>query len=280
MLCLGMIFITSLTANGLMDDQNEPISSRMNLTVTQVNGNDYEISALVRARIDDRFTGLSGLEVTFFTYNEDEEKPLGTAVTNNKGIALIKVEDDQILSDTLDMVGFRASFDGNSEYDGSDDELEIIKAEMNINANEETDESGTKSRSVEVILTSQGNPIEEEYIYLYVKSMIRPLLIGEEETDEDGSVTFEFPTDLPGNMDGTIDFYAFIEDNADFGNVKTSLNKDWGIPRIEASPKVERSLSSPNPPLWLLISFIGLLVVIWGHYIEVVIRLFKLKKIT
>jgi 5-hydroxyisourate hydrolase-like protein (transthyretin family) len=273
-----MFTSTCLLANELPYNQDEPISSRMSLTVTQLNGDSYEISALVRASINNRYVGLEGLQVSFYTYNEDENNDLEIAITNNKGIATIIVEDNKVLADTSNLVGFGVIFDGNDEFESSDDELEILKASMNIETNEEVDDEEVKTRTVEVTCTANGDPIEEATVYLYVKSMIRPLLIGEEETDEDGMVSFEFPTDLPGNSDGTIDFYSFIEDDADFGNVKGTVNKDWGTPRIENNTKVVRSLSSPNPPLWLLITFIGLLVIIWGHYIEVIIRLFKLKK--
>jgi 5-hydroxyisourate hydrolase-like protein (transthyretin family) len=258
--------------------QDKPIKSRMSLTVTQLDGGKYLLESLVRAKIVDRYEGLQGLEVDFSTYNDDEDAELGSAVTNADGIASFTAEGDNLLVDSTGLVIFNAYFDGNDQYSGSDTDAEIILAEMKIETSEEKDDDNNISRRIEVMLTSQGEPVEEATIFLYKKGMINPLVLGEEETDEDGKVSFEFPDNLPGDENGNLNLFCKVEDNFDHGNMKYNFSESWGAPVNLDQPKVERSLTSPSPPLWLLLTFLGLLVFIWGHYIEVVIKLIKLKK--
>jgi hypothetical protein len=258
--------------------QDDPISSRLNLTITQQNNDVVIVDALVRAKIDDRFTGLKGLSVKFYALDEDGEVDLGNAVTNSDGIARITVERDKIWIDTAYYFTIGAMFEGNDEFSDSDDELELKRAEMIIMGDEETDDENNISRKVSIRFSSNGEPVEEADAMVYVNAMLRPLMVGEMTTDENGEADVEFPTDLRGDADGNVSFYAFVEDYDDFGNVKATIVKPWGSPVVEIESKIANSLTSPDPPLWLLLTFLGLLVVIWGHYIEVIFQLFKLKK--
>lgn len=273
LLLLAIVSFTSMVTG------QDPINTRMKMTATQI-GDSVMMEGLVRAKIDDRYTGLKGLEVSYYTYDEEDENDLGTAITNADGIATFTVRKSDILIDSTGLFTVGVMFEGNDQYEDSDDEVELIDAKMEIEAFEDTDDEGNVERSIEITLTSLGEPVSDVSVFLYKKSMLRPLMIGEEITDEDGMATFDFPIDLPGSKDGELHIYSYVEDDLDHGNMKAGITKTWAPIRVEAPGITSiRSLSSPNPPLWLLITFLGALVIILGHYAEVVYKLFKLKKL-
>ena len=93
-------------------------------------------------------------------------------------------------------------------------------------------------------------------------------------------VAFNPQTDHLVHIEPSLDADAWgrLEEHESFGTVEANLEQAWGTPVALASTKLPRGLWSPSPPLWLLLTFITLLVIIWGHYLEVIYKLFKLRK--
>ncbi|MDH3648776.1 MAG: hypothetical protein OEQ53_03790, partial [Saprospiraceae bacterium] len=62
------------------------------------------------------------------------------------------------------------------------------------------------------------------------------------------------------------------------GNLETTLETNWGIPMVRSEDVDKRTLWSPNPPFWMMAIFVVLLGTVWGHYILIVHKLWRLKK--
>jgi len=257
------------------EEEEGPISSRMSLSVTQGDGAALTLNALLRARIDRRYTGLPNLTVVFQDLRDTLGRELGRAETNEDGIATLPLTYDQLNGDTADLYSVAAIFEGNAAFDDSDDDITFTAAKLWLEGYEED-----STRFVTARLTSRGEPVAGEDVVLYVKSMINPMRLGEEETDASGEATFEFPMDLPGNPDGTIDIRAFIEDSDDFANLENWLSKEWGVVRVVESNGPTRALWSTTPPLWMSLIFFAILLFIWGHYLKVIYELFQFRKLT
>ena len=255
------------------EEEKEVLKSRMSLSAVQGDEGMITLRGLVRAKIDGRYTGLPELEVSFLSLNDTLEKPLGSATTNEKGIASLTLARSELLTDTAGIFLLSAVFDGNDEFRGSDDEIGITGARIEASGVEED-----SVRTLYFTLSSGGEPVPETDVFVYVKSLFNPLKIGEATTDEDGKGEVEFPTDLPGDADGNLRILVRLEEHESFGTVEANLEQAWGTPVALASTKLPRGLWSPSPPLWLLLTFITLLVIIWGHYLEVIYKLFKLRK--
>ncbi len=254
-------------------EENEPLRTRMSLSAVQGDEDMATCKALVRAKIDGRYTGIPGLEVVFFSITDSLEQELGRATTGMDGIASLRLPKAKLLADTSGAFPIMAVFEGNEEYGDSDDEITIMPASIALEAMEED-----SSRTVTATLESMGEPVAETDIYFYVKGLYRPLRVGEGTTDEEGMVSIDFPMDLPGGPEGNVEVLVRLEDDSDFGTVEANLSKAWGTPKLMAGDSPPRELWSPSPPLWLLLTFITLLLIIWGHYLEVIYKLFKLRK--
>lgn len=271
-LALGLFSGNTLLAQE-EPEENEPLRTRMSLSAVQEGEDAITLKALVRAKIDNRFTGLPGLEVAFSSVTDSLEQELGKATTNEDGIASLSLAKTKLLADTSGAFPLAALFEGNDEFGDSDDEIAITPAAITLEAVEED-----SLRTLVATLESLGTPVPETDLYFYVKGMFRPLRIGEATTDEDGMASVEFPTDLPGDPEGNLNIIVRLEEDDAFGTVEANLSKAWGIP-LETTPgHTPRELWSPSPPLWLLLTFIALLLIIWGHYLEVIYKLFKLRK--
>ncbi len=251
----------------------EQIRSRMNLSCEQKNDDAMGLHALVRAKIEGQYTGLPGLEVEFFTATDSSETSLGKATTDEKGIATLTVDGKKIPRDTAGRLAFIAQFEGNDEFGGSDGDISIPPARLVLEPLEED-----SSLAIQVTLLAGDEPVAEEDVSLFVKRFFRPLKVGEGTTDEEGMLTLDFPMHMPGDPQGNLEIYALLEEHDDFSSVKASMTKAWGTPVSDRLEDMPRTLWSPNPPLWMVLTFIVLMVVVWGHYAVIIYKLVQVKK--
>jgi hypothetical protein len=109
-----------------------------------------------------------------------------------------------------------------------------------------------------------------------VQGLFSKLKIGECFVDA-GEGTFEFPKNIPGDVNGNLQIFARLEENEDFGEVEKIESAKWGIHRsgfVEPS----RSLWSSGAPIWMITTLIILLAGVWSHYIYAIIQMVKIKK--
>ena len=91
-------------------------------------------------------------------------------------------------------------------------------------------------------------------------------------------VSIDLAKDLPGDEKGNLYLLARLEENEVYGNLETATVQQWGKPIPTDLQTPPRALWSTSPPLWMLITFIILMVAVWGHYIVIVYELFRLRK--
>ena len=130
---------------------------------------------------------------------------------------------------------------------------------------------------------SIGQPLEEYDLYFYVERTFSLLPIGDvfNTTDENGEVTIEFPTDLPGDAEGNVRIIVKLEDADDYANAETSEVKNWGIPTPHNESRQERSLwaAGANAPISLLILTNSLIAAAWGIIFYILYRFYQISKI-
>ncbi len=269
---LGMGLFPALLA--AQDDEDEgPLSSRTSLSCLQKDDGTIDLNALMRARIDRRYTPLPGLEVEFFATTDSSEVSLGKATTKDNGIATLTIKPDNVPKDTSGRMYLMAQFPGNDEFSDSDDDIEILPARIVLEPIEED-----SSRAMQITLLSGDEAVPDEDVSLFVNRMFSRLKVGEATTDEDGTATINVPMDLPGDAEGKLEIIALLEDHDDFGSVRSIMTPAWGDPVSDLSEKLPRALWSPYPPMWMIITFLVLMVAVWGHYVIIFLKLQKVKK--
>jgi hypothetical protein len=118
---------------------------------------------------------------------------------------------------------------------------------------------------------------------LYVQRLfgLLPLPDNPETTDENGAITVDFPTDLPGDAAGNLIIVARVEENDRYGNLEFRRKINWGVPLLIDPRLHARELwsSRANAPIYLIVLVNTILIGIWGVIAYIVYEVFQIKKI-
>ena len=100
------------------------------------------------------------------------------------------------------------------------------------------------------------------------------------QTDINGFVSFNFPTDLPGTKDGEIKFVVKINDEY-YGEVEREFSLKIGVPTDVPSLTENRAMWNElsKAPIWLLASYISVVGTIWSFLLLILYRIYKINKI-
>lgn len=133
-----------------------------------------------------------------------------------------------------------------------------------------------------VNVVSDGNPVAEVTVKLFVKRLFGLLPVGEAASDESGVARFEVPADIPGNEKGIYTIVAKIEDDENYENVEVQGDINWGVKRTESqSKKMERSLSASRDraPFYFIIASNLIIISIWGTIFYCILQVFKIRRL-
>lgn len=132
---------------------------------------------------------------------------------------------------------------------------------------------------------AEGNdrkPIEGLGITVFAKRYFRDLILNENDliTDASGEVSLTFPTDLPGDSMGNVMVIAKVTAGIS-DTVLATAQVAWGKPFVFKNPRSERSLwnSTWMAPWWLLLSYFGVVLGVWGTIFYIVVEVGKIKRI-
>jgi hypothetical protein len=259
------------------EEEIELISPSMDLQTIQRADGSVVLTAALRARIEGSLRLLWGLKVRFYQETSDGEIELGEAISDQKGVSRVEVNPEKIKTEKSGMLTFIARYGGNKSLEETEETVSITRAILRAEPL-----TGDDGYSLNLSLMSgseeQANPLPEMDLNVYVQRMFTPLKIGETATDEEGAAVIEIPDSFTGDAVGNITLLVRLEDNDDYGMLEASVVQPWGIPVSDQITKMPRSLFSQDPPLWMLITFIVLMVTVWGHYFVIVYELVKLRK--
>jgi len=285
----ALIFISTLIP-GLLFSQTDTtktetpaaevslISPAIQFKTVQKGDSTIDLKTVLTTKFKGSVIKLPWLKVTFLLVTDTAEKNLGFAITDKVGNAVLNVKPDALVTDKEGKLHFKAVFGGNKQMEPVEDEITIKKARLEITP---VKEDSLLTVNVKLIDVGSGTetPVPETAVGIFVKRLFNPLKIGEGNTDANGEATVEFPTNLPGDANGDMILLAKLDENEIFGNLETSTSvQKWGIPVSDKLKELPRALWSEHPPLWMMITFIILVGTVWGHYLVIIIQLFRLRK--
>ena len=133
-----------------------------------------------------------------------------------------------------------------------------------------------------VLVTSDGIPVNEVVVSLFVKRLFSNLKLGDPiSTDSLGIASFEVPQDIP-SPDSKLTVFAKIIDDENYINTETSGVINWGTIVVSDNSKVdERSIfagRSKAPVFFIIVSLLSLFLV-WGTLVYAVLQVFKIKRL-
>ena len=154
------------------------------------------------------------------------------------------------------------------------------KAHIEIDFQEEKGNKYIIAKASELDHNSIGAPIEEIELYVYVERTFSLLPIGDRfnETDENGELTIEFPSDLPGDTTGLVNIIVKIEDADEHTDTSFSKTINWGVPLVVDKSENKRALwaASASAPIYLLILTNSLILIVWGIIFYIMIKIYHI----
>ena len=123
-------------------------------------------------------------------------------------------------------------------------------------------------------------PIEGASIGIFTERMFGTMQIGQTlETDEYGFASLPFPENLPGDEEGNLNITVKLLDDDIYGEVSTTEILKIGKPKqvtniLEGTP----IWSANKVPFWILFSYVGIILLMWGAMIYVLLSILKIKK--
>ncbi|HWR33605.1 MAG TPA: hypothetical protein VN451_08770, partial [Chitinophagaceae bacterium] len=253
------------------------ISPLLEFISVQKADNTIDLKVALKAKYKGSSIKLPLLKVTLLLVSDTAEKELGFVITNGEGKAVLNVKPDMLTADKEGKLYFKAVFAGNKAMEATDQEITIKKARLEITPVKDDSLLNVQVKLIDVG-TGTETPVPETVVGIFVHRSFNPLKIGEGTTDENGEVTVEVPANLPGDAKGNITLLAKLDENEVYGNMESGITQQWGKAVSDKNQELPRALWSAHPPLWMLITFILLITVVWGHYIVIIYELFRLRK--
>lgn len=256
----------------------DAVGITMELIATQKGDQGVDLKATVVD--EDNEEPVKGLVIQFIGTSGDQTVSLGEQATNESGIAILKGGSLDALRKAGHQFTFKATFAGNESYTKNDASVAI--AEVAIVLKAETIDSVNMVTATVNSWNEKGEqvPFKDGELKIYVPRMFSLLPIGDVSTDEDGYGELKFPTDLPGGQNGELTIVARIEEDDNFGNAEVSVPANWGTKTPLQSSKPPRTLWSPDAPLWMVITFVILMVGVWYHYGLIVYELIQVHRLS
>jgi hypothetical protein len=171
---------------------------------------------------------------------------------------------------------FTAAFDGNDTIESATSELLIRNASVFMECSEQDSIKTVKVRA-EKSESGKMVPAAGEILTVYVPRMFSLLPIGELTLDDEGNGSLEFPSDIPGDLDGNLTIIARFDDHPEFGTIESKEILKWGIPFIAVDHSSHRALWTKTAPKWMIYTLTILLVGVWGHYFFAFISLIRIR---
>ncbi len=132
------------------------------------------------------------------------------------------------------------------------------------------------------LVTSEGLPVKEVSVNLFVKRLFKPLPLGAATTDENGTASFTVPTDIP-SLDGKLTFIARITDDENYINTEVSGDANLGTIVVSDNSNIdERSIYAgrDKAPKYFIAASIIIISLVWGTLLYAILQVIKIKKLS
>jgi hypothetical protein len=258
-------------------EESSLIAPSVEFISVQKSDNTIDLKAALKAKVKGNFYKLALLKITYVLVTDTAEKNLGFVITDRNGKAVLNVKAEGLKPNAEGKLHFKAMFAGNKAMEPAEAEVSFKRARLEITP---VKQDSLNTVTVKLIDLASGaeTPVPEIAVGVFVHRMINPLKVGEGTTDASGEASVEIPNNLPGDAKGNITLLAKLDESELYGNLEASIAQPWGTQVSDQVKKLPRALWSPNPPIWMIVTFAILMVAVWGHYIVIIIQLFRLRK--
>ena len=261
----------------------EAKKAKLRLSVSYTNdlNKGQYVTILAKIKGEEGVEAVNGVEITYYTYNEDTAINLGQVITNEMGMVSIPIDLQALMLDTSGWVHLRFKAKGTDVYKRASKELDLRSG--SLIADVEKDDEGMCVLSAKLIDAQRKEAVSDAQIFVGVERLFRPLPLGEGNyfTDEDGMVLVEFDDSIP-TVSGKLTYIIKVVDNETYGNIEQRIVMDHGYIPEQHSTFNDRTMWSPpnKTPYTLLIIPNIMILAVYTVIVLLLINLYKINKST
>lgn len=216
-------------------------------------------------------------EIKFFNTLNDTERLLGSSKTSKEGVSKITIaEDYKYLVDETGTINVKAVFEGGENMDEESEEVSFKDLILELDLQEIDSVKTVFVKAFTRDSLGVKSPVVEADIVISVGGMLSKMKL-EEGSIDNGEFEYEFPVDIPGDVNRDITVYALIVDHDEFGNVIQKKTINWGTFDTLIVEKTN-TLWSEAAPIWMYIVLSILLGGVWINYGYSIFNLFKIRE--
>jgi hypothetical protein len=262
------------------DSTDTPVESRMALNYL-CGPDSVTLTAVLSIKKGESTLSLENAEVEFTISDGNILNTLGTAKTDQEGIAVFSFPTTGLPANKEGMVTYQAKFGGSKKYPEAEANFMAKPAKIRLFFSIEDSLRILKVTATQKNEKGEEIAIPKETVFIYIPRLFSLLKIGEISLDENGTGTLEFPKEIVGDTLGNLVVLAKIEENDIFGFVQGKNTINWGVHKQYYKAEVpSRELWTPIAPMWMIITLLVMLAGVWAHYMYAVYELVMIKRLS
>jgi len=262
------------------DSTSTPVESRLALNYL-CGADSVVLTATLTIKKGEITLALENAMVEFTALNGAVSNLLGTAKTDQEGIAVYKVPFTGLPADKDGMIAYLAKFTANDKYPAAEASFTAKPAKIRLFFSIEDSLRILKVAATQKNEKGEDIAIPKETVLIYIPRLFSLLKIGEITLDDNGTGTLEFPKEIVGDTLGNLIVIAKIEEHDKFGFAQGQNLINWGVHKQYYKAEVpSRELWTPIAPLWMIITLLVMLAGVWAHYMYAVYELVMIKRLS
>lgn len=276
-LSIQRLLLLLLVTGSFLQLKAQNITSSLELKELKISDDSRLYSVKLTGESEAGIVPVHEAKIDFFAISEDKSELLGTVTTDMEGKASLKLQKEtSYLRNKEGVSEIKASFSGKGQLSNAEASVKFKELNLSLTLSENDSINTILLRASAIGPQGEAIPLKETNFNIYVQGLFTKLKIGECFVDA-GEGIFEFPKNIPGDVNGNLKIFARLEENEDYGEVEKTEIAKWGNHR-SGFVEPTRSLWTTGAPIWMITTLIILLAGVWSHYIYAIIQLIKIKK--
>lgn len=276
-LSIQRLLLLFLVTGSFLQLKAQHITSSLELKELKISDDSRLYSVKLTGESEAGIVPVHEAKIDFFAISEDKSELLGTVTTDMEGKASLKLQKEtSYLRNKEGVSEVKASFSGKGQLNNAEASVKFKELNLSLTLSENDSINTILLRAAAIGPQGEAIPLKETNFNIYVQGLFTKLKIGECFVDA-GEGIFEFPKNIPGDVNGNLKIFARLEENEDYGEVEKTEVAKWGNHR-SGFVEPTRSLWTTGAPIWMITTLIILLAGVWSHYIYAIIQLIKIKK--
>jgi len=163
---------------------------------------------------------------------------------------------------------------------GQGDNLAAINAtDLGSKAFQLTIDDKTKTLNAKITVNEEAK--EDVEVQFYIKRTFGNMLIATATSDNNGIASYIMTKEYPGDKEGNFELLVKFKDTDSFGKKEINKTLKWGteLQFENITDKRETWGANDRVPLWILLSYLIVVLSVWSVILYVVVQLIRLKNV-